>query len=1111
MLPVYISLGASEKFEMIAKRSRDAVATVFSHPHTPNDTIDQQSLFQVVINYRKSSVSKTGFGNDGEIEWKGGVPAGNPYDLLLNVAAMPDWTYISLITQQSLYTAADGALLLKWYTRALEAVARDPSVEISKCPISNEADTAEAIELGRGSKMEGLWQGTLLDRIDKIAVKFSSDLAIIDEQAQNLTYAQTSARSIQIMRRLQAITPSLKFGSRVAMLLDPVADAVCCILAIMRLGYVWIPLDTRNHYQRLHAVVDESRPQVLVCHDGTKELAHQISTDLEFLTLISIDDTDDVHNPNENNTSVLEDIANDKINHKDQAAMILYTSGSTGVPKGVVLTNGGLLNQINGTTSTLRLQREITLQQSPLGFDLMLDQIFLALCTGGTIVIVNKPSRGDPMQIADLIVRHGVTLTHFVPSEYMLLLNYGYHILKNADSWRYAMSGGEKLSPVLRRAFYKLNCSGLQLVNVYGPAEITLACARGIVPYCEFNGLQDSQDYLQPSPNYNIEITDTDMSVLPVGFPGEICISGQGVGLGYLERPEETSRKFTHKESILSQSSSPSKIRVYRSGDKGRILPDGTLEVFGRLDGDSQVKIHGFRVELDEIANSIIHTSNGTIVSAAVSWRQSSGILVAFVVFDISFDENKSEFIEWLQSCLPLPQVMKPTVMVPMKLIPITSNGKTDRAAVDKISVPDPSNLNMTKNPTRALNRWEHLIKQIWEEVLSSRTAHDFERTQLRIDHNSDFFQVGGSSILMIKLKYLLEMQLGVKISMPELFHTSSLRSMANLVTVAKAAVNETASPTIPTFLGPKNITQVINWDLEIATIVEKLPRPRDIPSLSIKSSLSGSEELVVVLTGATGFIGKHLLSCLVQSPKVGQVHCVAIRPDASGKPRHVAVNSDKIVEYTGDLTEFNLGLSAAQFTFLAEHSHIIIHNGADVSLLKTYQSLRRANVISTRTLCSMAILRRLPVHYVSTASVAKVIQQKPLLEVPASPADADLLNSVDGYAASKWASEALLAKVAVESGIPVYIHRLAHVMGGDASELDAVGMMTKYSFLLHALPRIKEEAIEGQWDFVVVDSVVDELVRSAMKSAIDCGYPSTPQSKEKKNDPRYLLITAAM
>ncbi|KAB8291372.1 hypothetical protein EYC80_010052 [Monilinia laxa] len=450
---------------------------------------------------------------------------------------------------------------------------------------------------------------------------------------------------------------------------------------------------------------------------------------------------------------------------------------------------------------------------------------------------------------------------------------------------------------------------------------------------------------------------------------------------------------------------------------------------------------------------------------------------------------------------------MKPTVIVPTKLIPTTPNGKTDRVAVDKIPVPGPSNLNTTKKPTRALDCWENSIKEIWEEILSSRMAHTFERSQSRIDHNSDFFQVGGSSILMIKLKYLLEMQLGVKISMPELFHTSSLSSMAKLVADAKAAVNGTASlPTMPSFLGPKNIAQVIDRDLEIATIVDKLSQPRAIPSLSIESSLSCSEKLVVVLTGATGFIGKHLLSCLVQSPKVGQVHCVAIRPDASGKPRRVAVNSDKIVEYTGDLSDSNLGLSAAQFTFLAEHSHIIIHNGADVSLLKTYQSLRRANVISTRTLCSMAILRRLPVHYVSTASVAKVIQQKPLLEVPASPADADLLNSVDGYAASKWASEALLAKIAVESGIPVYIHRLAHVMGEDASELDAVGMMTKYSFLLHALPRIKEEAIEGQWDFVFVESVVDELVRSAMKSAIDYGHPSTSQSKREENRPAVFI-----
>ncbi|KAM0172095.1 hypothetical protein ACHAPC_010861 [Botrytis cinerea] len=573
------------------------------------------------------------------------------------------------------------------------------------------------------------------------------------------------------------------------------------------------------------------------------------------------------------------------------------------------------------------------------------------------------------------------------------------------------------------------------------------------------------------------------MTVLPVGFPGEICISGQGVRLGYLERPEETNRKFTHKESISSpSSSSPSTIRVYRSGDKGRILPDGTLEVFGRLDGDSQVKIHGFRVELDEIANAIIQTSNVTIVSAAVSWRPSqlSGILVAVVVFDISFDESKSEYIEWLQSSLPLPQVMKQTVIVSRKAVPITFNGKTDRAAVDSISVPGPLSLKTT-NPTRALNRWENSIREIWEEVLSSRMLHNFEGSQLRIDHNSDFFQVGGSSILMIKLKYLLEMRLRVKISMPELFHTSSLSNMANLVADVKAVVNENnSSPTIPSFLGPKNIAPIINWDLEIATIVDELPQPTEIHSIPSRSSLNGSETLIISKSGPSS------LCCNT--------------PDASGKPRHVAVDSDKIVEYTGDLCEFNLGLSDAQFVFLSEYSHIIIHNGADVSLLKTYQSLRRANVISTLTLCRMAVLRRLPVHQVSTASVAKVIQQKPLLDVPASPANAELLNTVDAYAASKWASEAPLTKIAVESGIPVYIYRLAHVMGEDASELDDVGMMTKYALLLHALPRIREEAIEGQWDFVVVETVVDDLVKLTMKSAIDYGHLFTSQPLKDKN-----------
>ncbi|OTA89383.1 hypothetical protein M434DRAFT_14594 [Hypoxylon sp. CO27-5] len=1069
MLPVRIQLECSERFDAVARRARDAALAALAHSRAPIDTVfsnlglsrstDHHPLFQVAINYRKAPLNETDFGSDGKIRWDGAVPGGNPYDLFLNVAATSDWTFVSLITQRNLYEVSDGALLLKWYTRALEYLARDPQSEVGKCQISNETDITEAIELGRGREVEVPWKGTLIDRIDEVAGELPEGIAIKDDQGKVLTYATTIERTIQITRQIQAKHPSLSLGSHVAMLLDPVADAICCILAIMRLDLVWIPLDTRNHQRRLRSVVEESRPRVLVCHNATKKLAEQISLGMTSTSILNIDDDGGSwHDVNGEKVPVCQDTTRRDGDRSSQPAMIIYTSGSTGVPKGIVLTHGGLLNQIYGTTATLSLGRETTLQQSPLGFDLMLDQIFLALCNGGTVVMVGKAERGDPTRMAELMVRHGVTLTHFVPSEYLALLNYGHHILRNSQSWRYAMSGGEKLGQELRRAFHKLGCRTLKLVNVYGPAEITVACARGIVPYRETNDIRDNtSDHLRPSPNYGIEIIDNDMNVLPVGFPGEICISGQGAGLGYLERPEESRRKFIQKKCGASPSIDT---KIYRSGDKGRLLPDGTLKVLGRIDGDSQVKIHGFRVELDEIANAIVHISNGIIVNAAASLRpgQPRDLLVAFVVFDVESTGGKAGFIEWLQSNLPLPLVMRPTSIVPTDRIPASANGKTDRIAVDKLPIPKPVD-HITDTFTHTLNPWEQSVKEIWEEVLTTRASgvcgNGNEQTTLQ--PSSDFFQVGGNSILVIKLKTLVEVQFGVAISMPELFHASTLGSMAILVANA-ADTTEKASltPNTASFLSPKS---------------------------------------------------RHILLHLVKDPGVAQVHCLAIRPDASGKPRRVSIKSDKVTEYVGDLSDLSLGLLDSQFASLVERAHVIIHNGADVSLLKTYQSLRRPNVVSTRTLCEMALPRRVPLHYISTASVAKVIQHNdtvPLLEVPASPPVPDLLNSVDGYAASKWVSEMLLEKVATDNGLPAYIHRLAHVVGDDASELDAMGMLTKYSLLLRALPLIKPENVTGQWDFVMVQDVARDVVRSAIESATG-GETSLQRGEHESLRPRFV------
>ncbi|KFH44047.1 Nonribosomal peptide synthetase-like protein [Hapsidospora chrysogenum ATCC 11550] len=1100
MVPVRIMLEQSASFDAVARSCRDAALNASAHQSTSFDTIldaleisrstPHHPLFQVAINHRRAALNNTAFGTDGEIEWEGGVPGGNPYDIFLNVYASSNWTIVQFITQSSLYDQSDSELLLSWYTRALEALAHDSSREIRLCPLANESDIAEAVRLGRGPETRVPWAGTLVDRIVEISKGMSRDVAVKDDLGRTLTYGQMMAVVNEIMRRLRTVSPRLDPDSRVAVLLDPGVEAVCCILAVLRLGLVWVPLDPLNHKRRLQAVVKESRPRVLLCHEATKALAKEVSTGADGTTLLPLGDVGNNHAIGDEDLAPGPDMAG----RLQDPALIIYTSGSTGVPKGVVLTHEGLTNQIFGTSTTLDLGRETTLQQSPLGFDLMIDQIFLALCNGGTVAVVGRSGRGDPTHIAELMVKHSVSLTHFVPSEYLVLLNYGHHILKKASSWRYALSGGEYLGEEVRKAFQKLGLKTLDLVNVYGPAEISVACAKGIVPYSETTST--ASDYLRPSPNYDIQVCDEQMDVLPVGFPGEICISGCGVGLGYLDRPEETTRKFVTRADPTNPAKS---LRTYRSGDKGRILPDGTLQVLGRLDGDSQVKIRGFRVELDEIANALVHMSNGIIMNAAASWRpgQSSGggLLVAFVVFDAGYVGDKSSYIEWLASNFPLPPVMKPSHIIPTNRIPATPNGKIDRRAVDALELPGSADATAeaTVVQDELSSPEERAMRDLWEEVLLANSAEE-KRQRQPIGPASDFFQVGGNSILMVKLRSLIEVHFGLKIPLPVLFQASTLDGMAAHLGSASEGDEQDADGPVAessSFVANKAGRQTVNWDLELAGLMDGLPQPNPASSSPSQRSAADSQPngLIVVLTGATGFIGRHLLSALTQDARIAQVHCIAIRPDKHGNPRHVSVKSGKIREYTGQLTDLSLGLSDDEMAWLAENADAIIHNGAEVSLLKSYPTLRRANVVSTRTLCAMAIPRRIPVHFVSTAAVAKVMASgAPLAEVSPSAADRELLNSADGYAASKWASETLMERLAETHGLPAVVHRLAHVVGEDASELDAVGMFTKYSLLMHKMPRISSDDVVGMWDFIPVEDVSRDMLQSVMDSVRAAG-----------------------
>lgn len=1088
ILPVRITLGTNEAFGTVARRSRDAALGAMAHSAAPYDTVlshlgaarqgNANPLFQVALNYHKGLSDVAALGGDGKIAWTGGVPAGNPYDLLVSVHEFQDRTMLSFVTQGYMYDKADAEMMLGWFSRAVEGLAAETSTQVGHCPIVDDSDIRAAVELGRGSQTEVPWKGTLIDRIDEVAEQFPTDMAIQDDDGEVLTYAEMQARALQIARRLRDM--SISPGSFVAMLLDPSADAVCTILAVMRLGLVWVPLDTKNHHDRLHAILSEARPPVLVCHGAARERAQRHAGEVHHeMMLLDLDTS---------SSSAEDEKPVPNLSEADQPAAVLHTSGSTGVPKGAILSHGGLVNQIYGTTAQLGLGREVTLQQSPLGFDLMLDQVFLALCNGGKIIVVGSEGRGDPLHIANLIVSRGVTLTHFVPSEYLALLNYGFHILKGCSDWRFAMSGGERLVPELRRAFRKLESDQLRLVNVYGPAEITIACARGFVPYYTDEDILSSVDQLRPSPNYCIEIVDADMNIVPVGYPGEICVSGPGVGMGYLNRPEETRRRFLTRSPECSHGCKGQVRRqwprVYRTGDFGRLLPDGTLKVLGRLDGDSQVKIRGHRVELDEISNALVQASRGAVANAAVSLR-ASDVLAAFIVFDTEFTGGKSAFARDLAANLPLPMYMRPEFIVPVDRIPSNENGKTDRRAVDQLPISDLNGQEdevTTHCKSEYLSPMEQSLKDTWEEVLASRAVGTKART---ITSSSDFFEVGGNSLLLIKLRSVLQSTYGLTLTLPELFQSSTLSSMAGRIEKSVKYHDVLSEPRT-------NGSSDIDWDVELATLTDGLPEVQvngvlDSTSFDSPSRAGG---LTVLLTGATGFIGTHLLRSLVQDPRIQKVHCVAVRPSSTGEPRRLSVTSPKIIQHNGDLSSPGLGLTDAERASLSGEIDVVIHNGADVSLLKSYQTLRRPNVVSTRTLCGIAAAAGgIPLHFVSTAAVARVAIDYDVTPTAALPevsvSSEKPTDEINGYITSKWASEALLDKAAADRGVRAWVHRLAHVVGDDPSELDAVGMLVKYSLLMGRLPAwINEANVAGEWDFVGVEDVVRDLVEAAVESA---------------------------
>jgi hybrid polyketide synthase/nonribosomal peptide synthetase ACE1 len=1055
-LALRFNVDGSLRFEELAVQTRKKVYLAMANSRLPfNVLLDElkiprstthSPLFQVLMNYRLGALEQNKLGDCDLTDMKGTVPK-TPYDMtLLVVETSKGDCLLQFDVQKYLYSDDDTCQLLKSYMHLLDILSQNPSSKINECNVFSSAMIQESLEHARGNiPLEIDPNATLLDHIDSHFRRSNANIAIKDSYNQVWQYGDLEKKVHALCSKLHA-TGIQRSGS-IALLCEPSADAVCAMLAIWRHGATCIPLDLSNPVARLDAIINECQPAAILFHHQSQHVLSRLNT--QGAPGIEISDeiqTADVHQ------SRVESFAK-----PDSHALLLYTSGTTGKPKGIALTHINLLNCILGIQKSLNLGQETVLQQSSLGFDLSIAQILISLSGGGRLIIPKREQRGDAIELSKLMLLEKVTFTFCVPSEYSILLRFGHADLKKCSEWRVAMSAGERLTSRIKEEFRGLG-SSVKLFNAYGPAETTIISHLTEVSY-HFDDYADGGEEFEsvgrPLPNFSTYIVDEARNPVPVGFPGEVCIGGPSVSPGYSHNDVLNEQKFFPNQFSTQHEKEFKWDRLYRSGDRGRLLSDGSLLPLGRIDGDHQIKLRGMRVELGSIESSILTTARGIIRDAIVIERGQPSFLVGFVTFvEDNRPRDPENFLRTLIGELPEPEYMRPMVIVPLESIPRGANGKTDRNALRKVAIQRNPETQPTDN--EPLTATESKLSELWRGLLFEDGA-----TPLDIHKDTDFFAVGGTSLLLVELQHLIHEEFQVSIPLRDFFQASSLRRMAERTI---PGVTQTELP------------RQINWAEETAISHDLL----DIKKLPVTES--SGRQLRVVLTGAFGFLGKAILQCLVDNSSVSEIHCIAIRQKNGSPGRKSPIKSDKISVYPGDLSLPLLGLSESEFDHLSHNIDVIIHNGAEVSFLKSYQALRAPNVSSTKELVKLSLPRSTPIHFISTGGVAQLVTSDvPLDEsVPAS-ALSEPGEDTDGYVATKYASERYLENAAGQLGLSVFVHRPTYIVGSGASATDVVGSLLEFSGRARKVPILR--GWEGEFDLVGLKQVAGDVVGQCLES----------------------------
>lgn len=812
---------------------------------------------------------------------------------------------------------------------------------------------------------------SVLQRISAHVQTRPNALALVDGDAQ-LSYAELFARAQHFAAGLKI--HGVENGDIVALYLPRGEAAVVSCLGCLLAGTTYVFLDPQGPAARNQRILDDALPKLVISSSGSDDT-------ISYVQLL---------NSAANIQSPPDEIA------EDELAYMVYTSGSTGAPKGVMVSRRALAEFVAGAVETYGVAgNDRVLQYAPLHFDASVEEIFVTLCQGATLVIRSDAMLDSVASFLETCERWRISVLD-LPTAYWHELVYFCHCTGTLlpETIHTVIIGGEAALPERVRQWHEMASDNIRLLNTYGPSEITVvaSCAH-LLPNTQVS-------IGSPLPGRQMAVVDRQGRILPRGEAGELVVLGGGLASGYRHLTEATAARFRHVQfPWLSQQT-----RAYFTGDRARILANGTVEYLGRLDGE--IKISGQRINPVEIESIIL--SLGIARDVAVVVPNGNGEQKSLTAFMAAANETATVDVQTLRQRLAefLPAAMLPTRLEYVAQLPQNSAGKVDRKALAALA-----SVNVIDSLDGDLSAEEQLVIRTWQQVLGIT----------QINPGDDFFLLGGQSLQTIQVANRLSAALQRDIAVTLLFENPTVQQLA-------AALNEQASKTIP---------QIKEWvEADLSRFQAELTAAKAEHEHAVAQNKgqrkTWAEYQVILLTGASGFVGAQLLYELIQSSNA-QIICL-IRAQsreqalekitvALAKQKLTLDNIEKRVAIVlADLEQPDLGIAKETLLQLASKCDAIFHNAANTSVMRDYKSLRAANLYSTQMLLQQAAIHRVPFHLISTIAVAPIM---------GLPEDYVAWHSAlqDGYQQSKWASERS-AQIALNLGYPVNVYRLARVVG---------------------------------------------------------------------------------